>query len=1106
MADITGGVKITGFISPTDSLDTYAVIDPLYGIDGLRSVSGSTEKNAIPYARRREGMVVYQQSNGIYYQLLGSPWTGSESDWVEFAPGTDTYVTGFTFNNANYQLTLRQNISGVYSSFTQDLSILSGDMTITGGTYNPSTGVATFTNNSGGTFNVTGFLTGYTDTYVTGGTYNPSTGILILTKNNGSALPNISGFYTAFTGGTVSGATRFTGGLTGNTISATTYQNIPYWTAGTGSNSVLQRNTNNLASGISSIAMGVATTASNTAAHSEGNQTTASGQASHAEGYTTIASGLYSHAEGNATTASNQAAHSEGSSTTANGVGSHAEGGGTIANGLFAHAEGNSTTAYGNYSHTEGDSTITNGNSGHAEGKSTTAYADYCHAEGLSTFAGGTSSHAEGTLTYANGDSSHAEGSGSTAGNNYSHAEGFGTNAGGEASHAEGYETIASGSYSHSEGYQTTASGYYSHAEGASTTASEDFSHSEGFDTNAIGVASHAQNGLTNAIGGYTHAEGLSTTAIGVSSHAEGSGTTSYGLVSHAEGKGTNAGWSGLYITSVAGNDLIISDDVDYSSYFTEGYVIVRTVGNEVYFLTYNKLSFSSPDFTITLDSTPPVDSYYVGADKNVNSGYNFGNYTHAGGYKALAFGDYSFIHGNNSIVVGENSIVLGANITGTTNNTTYVDNLNIKTIGAGTSVNNLGVDADGNVVVGTSGGGGGTFTGGTVTGPTTFTNGLTSNTLTVNGVAITGDTYVTGVTFNNSTYDLSIFRNHGSTLTTNLSILASDMTITGGTYNPVNGSVLFTNNTGGTFTVTGFVTGFTDTRVTGGTYNPSTAIATFTNNSGGTFGVSGFSTPNGPTNSVQFNAGNGVFSGSSAFTFSSLSNYNNVAIYSPKNVVGNPPGYSSSLSLIDNTGNVSGSSFFSLVSGLGTNNISAFIQAVPKNYTFNTASANGIFIGARNLSSGSGAISFINYLQSATLTSNFKWALTDTPYYASSQDIMVLSGGTSGNLWVKGNITTSGTVSSNSVKLGYVAKTGNYTITNNDYTVDCTSGSFTVTLPTAVGIAGQVFVIKNTGGGTITMATTSSQTIDNGLASLFNLTSTTPLRVQSTGANWITI
>lgn len=71
-------------------------------------------------------------------------------------------VTGLTFNNGTYDLTVNTNAG----DFTQSLYILAGDMTVTGGTYNPGTGTATFTTNSGGTFNVTGFLTGYTDTNI----------------------------------------------------------------------------------------------------------------------------------------------------------------------------------------------------------------------------------------------------------------------------------------------------------------------------------------------------------------------------------------------------------------------------------------------------------------------------------------------------------------------------------------------------------------------------------------------------------------------------------------------------------------------------------------------------------------------------------------------------------------------------------------------------------------------------------------------------------------------------------------------------------------------------------------------------------------------------
>lgn len=83
-----------------------------------------------------------------------------------------------------------------------------------------------------------------------------------------------------------------------------------------------------------------------------------------------------------------------------------------------------------------------------------------------------------------------------------------------------------------------------------------------------------------------------------------------------------------------------------------------------------------------------------------------------------------------------------------------------------------------------------------------------------------------------------------------------------------------------------------------------------------------------------------------------------------------------------------------------------------------------------------------------------------------------------------------------------YVEKTGNYTLTINDYLVDCTSGSFTITLPTAVGITGRIYIIANTGAGTITMATTSSQTIDG--AAPGSVAAAGRLRVMSNGSNWI--
>jgi hypothetical protein len=86
-----------------------------------------------------------------------------------------------------------------------------------------------------------------------------------------------------------------------------------------------------------------------------------------------------------------------------------------------------------------------------------------------------------------------------------------------------------------------------------------------------------------------------------------------------------------------------------------------------------------------------------------------------------------------------------------------------------------------------------------------------------------------------------------------------------------------------------------------------------------------------------------------------------------------------------------------------------------------------------------------------------------------------------------------------------YVSKTANYTATNADYTIDCTANTFTLTLPTAVGLTGRVYVIKNSGTGVVTIATTSSQTIDGSTTQTLS-TQYSSYRLQSNGTNWIII
>ncbi len=87
-----------------------------------------------------------------------------------------------------------------------------------------------------------------------------------------------------------------------------------------------------------------------------------------------------------------------------------------------------------------------------------------------------------------------------------------------------------------------------------------------------------------------------------------------------------------------------------------------------------------------------------------------------------------------------------------------------------------------------------------------------------------------------------------------------------------------------------------------------------------------------------------------------------------------------------------------------------------------------------------------------------------------------------------------------------YRAITALRTLDATDNTIECTSGTFTVTLPTAVSITGREYWITNTGSGTITIGTTSSQVFSNVTATPTTLTVAqfSNYKVVSNGANWL--
>ena len=64
-------------------------------------------------------------------------------------------------------------------------------------------------------------------------------------------------------------------------------------------------------------------------------------------------------------------------------------------------------------------------------------------------------------------------------------------------------------------------------------------------------------------------------------------------------------------------------------------------------------------------------------------------------------------------------------------------------------------------------------------------------------------------------------------------------------------------------------------------------------------------------------------------------------------------------------------------------------------------------------------------------------------------------------------------------LKVKYTPISGAYPIATTDCVIDCTANTFTVTLPTAAGIQGQVFTVKNSGTGVITVAAAAGEFID---------------------------
>jgi hypothetical protein len=469
-------------LTPTNSAETQTV-NPVFASSASVIIDGNLVNTAFTG-------VTFDLENIIMTDLGGGNYAGTvEHSFFDVLSAATAEFTGRTIwadvsgitrterlivtNNPTVGYVLTCNDTEGMASWAPSSG--SGvDIRVTGGTY--SAGTAIFTNNTGGTFNVTGFSTG--------------------------------------SGGT------------------------SYWSAGTALNSVVILNSSNIASGDFSLAEGNFTTASGSYAHAEGYQTNANGYSSHAQGYQTTASGYYTHAGGQYTQANGLSSFVHGYNSQANGnysivlgrnitgstadttyvdslniktvpVGTSVNNLGIDINGrvVVGSAGGSGTTNY--WSAGTGTDAIVTLNSTNlasntyavAINSGTTASGQASFASGSYTIAGGDGSHAEGGYTTASGLNSHAEGYWSIASGEFDHAEGNSTLASGSSSHAEGNSTLAGGNSSHAEGRFTTASGNYSHAEGNETLASNDGNHAGGYRTKASGQYSfiHGSNSVVNS-------------------------------------------------------------------------------------------------------------------------------------------------------------------------------------------------------------------------------------------------------------------------------------------------------------------------------------------------------------------------------------------------------------------------------------------------------------------------------------------------------------------------------------------------------------------------------------------------------------------------------
>ncbi|WP_288333596.1 hypothetical protein [Cloacibacillus porcorum] len=421
-------------------------------------------------------------------------------------------------------------------------------------------------------------------------------------------------------------------------------------------------NTNTVANGSCSVAVGALAVASGDFSSAYGYHAQATGmfssaygveakataEGSAAYGYNAEASGKHSSAYGNKAQATGSDSSAFGRDAQATSYFSSAFGRSTRATGYNSSAFGSDAEAMGHFS-----SAFGNGAKATAEGSS--AYGNGAHATGESSSAYGNNaqatafySSAYGYNAVASADCSSAYGVEAKATGNYSAAYGYGANATGESSSAYGNNAQATAFYSSAYGYEAKAEGKYSSAYGS-------YAKATGESSSAFGDEAQATAFYSSAYGNSANATGRSSSAFGNNAIASGDYSAAYGNGAEAKDK----------YSSAFGNNAIASGDSS-SAYGSGAHAMGES--SSAYGYNAQATAIYSSAYGVEAKATGWGSSAYgykAVASADLSSAYGYsanatGLNSSAYGYKAIASGNDSSAYGSGAKATGWGSSAYG--------------------------------------------------------------------------------------------------------------------------------------------------------------------------------------------------------------------------------------------------------------------------------------------------------------------------------------------------------------------------------------------------------------------------------------------------------------